>query len=312
MQPIVFRVALFRGDWDQARSQHALLWLLEALTRINQAHIRQGRALAKKGKIGAEYPPLYYAGIHYEPEPGTEEWVDIPTIFDLPVKGVFAGPWADCEDLAAYLTAEKRELAWHWARGKNETADPRYLPPDGKPTYAGWKRVKGGIKAKPFAKWRRRPDGSYGYHALCMLPDGRLEDPSLVLGMREEAAFARAGMAEKFKAKAVPPRIKFSGIPDVVVVDPEKPSGYEANIKRAKNLTGLQPTPEQIKLMTTLNGESASWGYDRGDVRRRDMERLRKHQIGMRLGRTGRTGRLGQPERSALARANAISIPVLY
>jgi hypothetical protein len=228
--------------------------MLEALTRIDQAHIRQGRALAKKGKIGAEYPPLYYSGVHYEPEPGTEEWVDIPTMLDTPVKGVFPGPWADCEDLSGYLTAEKRELPWHFARGKNETADPRYPPPDGRPNFAGWHKVKGGIKAKPFAKWRRRPDGSYGYHALTLLPDGQLEDPSLVLGMRREAEFARAGMAEKLKSKAAQPIIKFSKTPDVVVVDPEKPGGFEKRIGRAKNLTGLQPTQAQLAIMTTLNG----------------------------------------------------------
>jgi hypothetical protein len=302
MQPIVFRVALFRGDWDQARSQHALLWLLESLTRINQAHIRQGRALAKKGKIGAEFPPLYRAGIHYEPEPGTEEWVDYPTILDVPVKGVFPGAWADCEDLAAVLTAEKRELPWHWARGKNETADPRYIPPDGKPNFSGWKKVKGGIKAKPFAKWRRRADGSYGYHALCLLPDGKLEDPSLVLGMRREAEFAREGMAEKLKSGAVQPHIQFSGTPNVVVVDPEKPSGYEARVNRAKALTGLAPTQAELAIMSTLNG----------DLRAR--RRLRRNRMGMRLGRLGRTGRLGRPERAALARSNAIAIavPELY
>ncbi len=290
MQPVVFRVALFRGDWDQARSQHALLWMLEALARIDQGHIRQGRALAKRGRIGAEFPPLYYSGVHYEPEPGTEEWVDIPTILDVPAKGVFSGAWADCEDLAAWLTAEKRELPWHYARGK-ATADPRYPPPDGKPTFAGWKKVRGGIKAKPFAKWRRRPDGSYGYHALCLLPDGKLEDPSLVLGMRREADFARQGMAEKLKARAAHPIIKYAETPDVVVVDPEKPSGYEARVKRAQKLTGLAPTEAQLALMTTLNGD----------------------EIGMRLGRLGRIGRIGQPERRDLGvfQAQGISIPSL-
>ena len=48
----------------------------------------------------------------------------------------------------------------------------------------------------PFAKWRRGTQGQYHYHALVLTPEGRLEDPSLVLGMGQERAFlklARAG-----------------------------------------------------------------------------------------------------------------------
>ena len=59
-----------------------------------------------------------------------------------------------------------------------------------------------------------------------MMPDGRLEDPSLVLGMGKEGQFAEEGMAEKLRTGAAPVIIQYAKKPDVMVVDPEKPSGY--------------------------------------------------------------------------------------
>jgi hypothetical protein len=97
------------------------------------------------------------------------------------------------------------------------------------PTWAGWRKVKGGIRAKPYAKWRRGPRGNYHYHALVHLPDGRLEDPSLVLGMGRERAFAAARAAEKLRDGA-PVVLQYAKVPEVMVVDPEKPSGYAGGI----------------------------------------------------------------------------------
>jgi hypothetical protein len=148
----------------------------------------------------------------------------------------------NCEDLACYRVAELRELPWHYTRPlpsdktKIEHSDPRFpqspVSTSGKKTapaseknWSGWKKVKGGIKAKPFAKWRRGPAGNYHYHAIVLLPDGRLEDPSLVLGMGREKQFADENMAEKFKSGA-PVALQFAKAPEVMVVDPEKPSGY--------------------------------------------------------------------------------------
>ena len=168
--------------------------------------------------------------------------------------GRFYLPEADvivhnCEDLACYRVAELRELPWHYERiapwkhrkdnGKPniEMADPRF--PQGsaemsaalaKHPWPKWKKVKGGIPAKPFAKWRRGPEGNYHYHALTYLPDGRLEDPSLVLGMGKEKDFAEADMATKLKLGEIPVTIQFAKPPDVMVVDPEKPSGYNGGI----------------------------------------------------------------------------------
>ena len=240
MPKIELRLQMFRGDWDQIWSQQRLLWAMEGLCRINQTHIRQMDAFKNRGLIQQPYPAVYRAGIHYETEKGTEIWPDIPSLYSGTMgKGVYPGAWGDCEDLACVRVAEYRELPWHYARpfpGNQklvERADPRF--PQGESELAdqktnkdwsGWKKVKGGVAAKPFAKWRRGPEGNYHYHALLLLPDGRLEDPSLVLGMGREAAFAEAGTAEKLRLGEIAVKIEYAKAPDVMVVDPEKPSGY--------------------------------------------------------------------------------------
>jgi hypothetical protein len=240
MPNIVFRCQMFRGDWDQVWSQMRMLWLMEVLCRVNQTHLRQFDEFKKRGLVENGYPTCYRSGLHYETEKGTEIWPDIPSLLMGTMgKGIYPGPWGDCEDLACFRVAELRELPWHyerpapWNKSKTECADPRF--PQGeaeraasaaKHPWPGWKKVKGGVRAKPFAKWRRGPQGNYHYHALTYLPDGRLEDPSLVLGMGREAEFAAENMAQKLKSGEVPVTIQFAKAPEVMVVDPEKPSGY--------------------------------------------------------------------------------------
>jgi hypothetical protein len=286
MPNIVFRCQMFRGDWDQIWSQMRMLWMMEALCRVNQTHLRQFEEFRKRGLVERGYPSVYRSGLHYETEKGTEIWPDIPSLLMGTMgKGNYPGPWGDCEDLACYRVAELRELPYHferpapWDKTKTEVADPRYpqavstasiskpnpfSAPSGSKsnpfddtsgiaTWPGWKRVEGGIKAKPFAKWRRGPTGNYHYHALTYLPDGRLEDPSLVLGMGREAAFAAADTAEKLKDGA-PVVIQFAKAPEVMVVDPEKPSGYGGGIapKLDKKVLDLL-----AKKGETLDGEVA-------------------------------------------------------
>ena len=165
----------------------------------------------------------------------------------------------NCEDLACYRTAELRELPWHYERpskfaaGKTECADPRFPQEESaiaaslkKQVWPGWKRVKGGIKAMPYAKWRRGPQGQYHYHAILLLPDGRLEDPSLVLGMGREREFAEADMANKLKSGQAPVVLQYAAQPDVMVVDPEKPSGYNGGKSKAMDAEILKRTKEEI------------------------------------------------------------------
>ena len=58
--------------------------------------------------------------------------------------------WGDCEDLACWRVAELN---------------------------------RAGIKARPYLKLRTMPNGDKRYHALVWLPNGKIEDPSLALGM---------------------------------------------------------------------------------------------------------------------------------
>ncbi len=240
MPNIVFRTQMFRGDWDQVWSQLRMVFMMESLVRVNQTHLQQFEAFRKRGLVKNNYPSVYRSGLHYETEKGTEIWPDIPSLLSGTMgKGLYPGYWGDCEDLACYRVAELRELPWHyerpasWDKKKTEVADPRFpqgeverVASQAKKPWPGWKRVKGGVRAKPYAKWRRGPQGNYHYHALVWLPDGRLEDPSLVLGMGREAEFSEAGTAEKLKSGQEPVVVRFAEKPDVAVVDPEKPSGY--------------------------------------------------------------------------------------
>jgi hypothetical protein len=243
MPNITFRCQMFRGDWDQVWSQLRMLWLMEALCRVNQTHLRQFETFKKRGLVARGYPALYRSGLHYETEKGTEIWPDIPSLLSGTMgRGLHPGHWGDCEDLACYRVAELRCLPWHyerrapWDPKKTEVADPRFPQPRDLPKvpllsgreldpWRGWRKVDGGVRAKPFAKWRRGPRGNYHYHALTYLPDGRLEDPSLVLGMGREKEFAAAKTAEKLRDGA-PVVILYAEPPEVMVVDPEKPSGY--------------------------------------------------------------------------------------
>lgn len=135
MQPIKFLVELFpesEKGTDGKDSRDKLLWLLEALTRIDQVYLRSH----------PDTPRLYDSGVIYQPEFGTEDWQDIPT---TKKRG-----WGDCEDLAAWACAERREYD--------------------------------NIPAKPHLRWQLH-NGVYRFHALVLLPDMNIEDPSMRLGM---------------------------------------------------------------------------------------------------------------------------------
>lgn len=92
-----------------------------------------------------ETPALYTTPIRYMEEPiGQEEWQDIPTCLRMGI--------ADCEDLACWRAAELT--------------------------------VKQRIPCRPIHHEHKRPNGSYLYHILTRYPNGRLEDPSQIKGMR--------------------------------------------------------------------------------------------------------------------------------
>lgn len=90
-------------------------------------------------------PLIYRSGVRYmEEPPGQEDWQDVPTCLRMGI--------ADCEDVSCWRAAELNE--------------------------------RFGIAARPFFRESRRPDGGYLYHVVVRYPDGRIEDPSKILGMR--------------------------------------------------------------------------------------------------------------------------------
>lgn len=96
-----------------------------------------------------ETPRLYRSGVVYNEEPeGREDWQDIPT--------TLARREGDCEDLATHRAAEVFVFGDEYGR-----------------RYSTW----------PIFTAKPRPNGSYLYHILVAYPDGRVEDPSRVLGM---------------------------------------------------------------------------------------------------------------------------------
>ncbi len=107
--------------------------LAEALVRINVSLLRDRPYT----------PPLYQARVQYRGEHATERWATIPVVQE---RG-----YGDCEDLAAWLCAERR--------------------------------MQGDVGSRVIWCRRRRPDGSWLYHVLVQHGSGVIEDPSLKLGM---------------------------------------------------------------------------------------------------------------------------------
>lgn len=143
MNHIGLQLTLFRRDEhgrsieaDRLRSEQSLLRFLRALAAHNLDLMRM---------YGA--PKLYSAGVRYRREPKrTEMWRD--------ARWVLEHGHGDCEDLSAYLAAERV--------------------------------LEGDRKARPAIRGRWI-DGKWTYHVVVRRGDGRIEDPSRVLGMNARA-----------------------------------------------------------------------------------------------------------------------------
>ena len=101
MMPPTFEVSLFRRDSngktplkERQRSQAALLFMMEALCRVNQD------ILTFEKRRGNPIPSIYKLGMAYKAENGTENWQDIYRNIELRD--------GDCEDLACHRVAELR------------------------------------------------------------------------------------------------------------------------------------------------------------------------------------------------------------
>ncbi|MGH7285010.1 MAG: hypothetical protein ACRELY_26075 [Polyangiaceae bacterium] len=127
-----FKLRAFDTLSDEAKIA-ALLRMLEALTGVNEAWLRENS--------GA--PDLYTSGVRYvEEPPGRDDWQDIPETLELRN--------GDCEDLGCWRVAELR--------------------------------VREHENAQPFV--RKSWSGAHTiFHVAVRRADGRLEDPSRILGM---------------------------------------------------------------------------------------------------------------------------------
>ncbi len=134
---------------------------LEAMVAINLWHIRRSLRRAQLG-YGNPIAPLYMTGVRYKEDPaGREDWRDLYSVLQ---RG-----YGDCDNLVAWRTAELQAA---------------------------------GIKARPVIKWQHIPQqqalalgypksvapsgGLWMVHCLVQWPDGRVEDPSKLLGMGGE------------------------------------------------------------------------------------------------------------------------------
>lgn len=140
MKAILLEVNLFGTPGAEPLSEAALTHLLEALTLADQIYLRQH----------PECPHPYLSGVRYEEEPfGQEDWQSIRELLERKT--------GDCEDLAAYLCA--------------------------------WKREREGIPARCYFTHRNVRHAQTGgmvalYHIVVRYPNGQIEDPSRRLGMK--------------------------------------------------------------------------------------------------------------------------------
>lgn len=140
----------------------ALNGALEGLTRVNVAQLLGLAALGKRP------PLLYQSGVRYGEEPPGREWWQ--TVVDNLGEVGKSPSHTDCEDIAAHRTAELRVLPIYFCPAP-------LLPAVARALNSG---AMQGIPARTICV----RTGTRVYHAVTQWPDGRIEDPSRVLGMR--------------------------------------------------------------------------------------------------------------------------------
>jgi hypothetical protein len=148
MKRVIFELDLFQGPAQRIESEAVMRLLLEALTAANVVFL----------KYHPNTPSIYAGGVRYEREipgsmPGCFPSNAIPEVWKT-IPYILRDGFGDCEDLACARTAEL---------------------------------LAQGIAAQP--TFRFRVLGTMlVYHILVLLPDGRIEDPSLKLGMNRPDA----------------------------------------------------------------------------------------------------------------------------
>lgn len=145
---------------DDGEDRHfaPIILALEAMIAVNEWHIRRSLKRAEQG-LGNAISPLYASGVRYaEDPPGREDWRDCLAVIK---RGT-----ADCDQLCAWRCAELRAAGVHaepvikWQHIPREAAlrlgYPRSVVPEG---------------------------GISMVHCCVRWPNGKIEDPSKILGM---------------------------------------------------------------------------------------------------------------------------------
>tara|TARA_R100001244_G_scaffold132394_1_gene108868 strand:- start:14065 stop:14523 length:459 start_codon:yes stop_codon:yes gene_type:complete len=120
----------------------------KVLLWLLQALVQANREELKTSRIdGKRIPKLYKAGVVYRRENNAEVWKDAINIY--------ADGFGDCEDLACWRVAELQNA---------------------------------GKKARPYIRHHQNKEtGFLLYHVLVQRANGKLEDPSAILGMKGPA-----------------------------------------------------------------------------------------------------------------------------
>jgi len=143
----VFQVRTFESVPHEGKLR-ILTGLLEALIAANLVYLDYHPETPLLSAIAClANPDVVYRQrqcMHYEFEPeGSDNWQDIPETLSL--------GFGDCEDLASWRVAELRH--------------------------------KGETNARPYVIHTKLPSGQTLYHIQVERADGRIEDPSVQLGM---------------------------------------------------------------------------------------------------------------------------------
>lgn len=151
---------LYVGTRIQATSDGALAWWVKcALDGFALGCVPMWRAW--------NLPPLYSGAVRFEFEPqhgsGREDFAMPPD--------VFARGWGDCDDL---IVARLAELI-------SPTLPASFYSADDKTQQQALQRVRAQMGANKLPATRAQWQGEQ-LHVLIRFPDGRTEDPSLILG----------------------------------------------------------------------------------------------------------------------------------
>ena len=169
LRNILYEITLFAKGDDPDESRIDLGWFLEALVQRNQGYLRER----------PNTPKLYKSGVVYErPAQSLGECEEVRVLKEAigPFRSRLPKVRKVLDQVQAVFGGERfRDIGVLLERGSGDCDN-----------VACWRVAElrqGGIRARPYLKWRTNDNGGTTYHALVIWPDGSSEDPSLLLGM---------------------------------------------------------------------------------------------------------------------------------